>query len=199
MSALPAGPGEQPHRPAYCADDLTRENVQSMRRVEQAALANRSRADRMAAAIAGFCGSMLFVWLHVAAFSLWIVFNAFPGLAHFDPYPFTFLTLVVSLEAIFLSSFILISQNYELRISDRRNQLDLQINLLTEQENTKMLQMLQSIAKKLGVENTDPDLDILKETTHPEKLISQIEQAQRDISAATQEPASEASQPAPKS
>ncbi len=179
MSALPGHAN-------YCADDLTRENVQSMRRVEEAALANRSRADRMAAAIAGFCGSMLFVWLHVAAFSSWIVFNAFPGLKHFDPYPFTFLTLVVSLEAIFLSSFILISQNYELRISDRRNQLDLQINLLTEQENTKMLQMLQAIAQKLGVEETDPELDILKETTHPEKLISQIEQAQREMPAKTE-------------
>ncbi|MDB5964536.1 MAG: hypothetical protein JWQ72_1036 [Polaromonas sp.] len=182
MNALP---GEHTLEPLagharFCADDLTRENVQSMRRVEEAALANRSRADRMAAFIARFCGSMPFVWLHVAGFGLWIAFNSISGLHHFDPYPFTFLTLVVSLEAIFLSSFILISQNYELRISDRRNQLDLQINLLTEQENTKMLQMLERITKKLGVDEDDPDVRILKETTDPEKLISQIEQAQRD-------------------
>ncbi|SFU75365.1 Uncharacterized membrane protein [Polaromonas sp. YR568] len=163
-----------------CADDLTRENVQSMRRVEEAALANRSRADRMAAFIATFCGSMPFVWLHVLAFTCWIGLNTWPGLAHWDPYPFTFLTLVVSLEAIFLASFILISQNYELRISDRRNQLDLQINLLTEQENTKMIQMLERIAKKVGADTADPDVRILKENTDPEKLIAQIEQAQRD-------------------
>jgi len=166
--------------PKVCADDLTRENVQSMRRVEEMALANRSRADRMAAFIAGFCGSMPFVWLHVAGFGCWIAFNAWPGQPHFDPYPFTFLTLVVSLEAIFLSSFILISQNYELRISDRRNQLDLQINLLTEQENTKMIQMLERIAKKVGADVADPDVRILKEDTDPEKLVAQIEQAQSE-------------------
>jgi uncharacterized membrane protein len=178
-------PGDTPDRAANqrntCADDLTRDNVRSMRRVEETALANRSRADRMAAFIANFCGSMPFVWLHVAAFAAWIGFNAWPGLAHFDPYPFTFLTLVVSLEAIFLSSFILISQNYELRISDRRNQLDLQINLLTEQENTKMIQMLERIAKKVGADHgSDPDVRILKENTDPEKLVAQIEQAQRE-------------------
>lgn len=165
---------------ATCADELTRENVQSMRRVEEAALANRSRADRMAAFIATFCGSMPFVWLHVIAFACWIGLNTWPDLAHWDPYPFTFLTMVVSLEAIFLSSFILISQNYELRISDRRNQLDLQINLLTEQENTKMIQMLERIAKKVGADVADPDVHIMKEPTDPEKLIAQIEQAQRE-------------------
>ncbi|SDN61755.1 DUF1003 domain-containing protein [Polaromonas sp. JS666] len=171
------------------ADDLTRENVQSMRRVEETALANRSRADRMAAFIAGFCGSMPFVWLHAAAFAGWIALNTWPGLAHWDPYPFTFLTLVVSLEAIFLASFILISQNYELRVSDRRNQLDLQINLLTEQENTKMIQMLERIAKKVGADSgSDPDLRILKENTNPEKLVAQIEQAQHEDSPAAKAP-----------
>ncbi len=174
-------PGSQAAR--FCADDLTRENVQSMRRVEENALANRSPTDRIAAFVAGFCGSMTFVWIHVAVFSAWIVFNTFPRLHHFDPYPFTFLTLVVSLEAIFLSSFILISQNYELRISDRRNQLDLQINLLTEQENTKMLQLLERIAQKVGVDDPgDTDLRILTEDTDPKKLISQIEQAQQATS-----------------
>ena len=86
----------------------------------------------------------------------------------------------MSLEAIFLSAFILISQNYELRISDRRNQLDLQINLLTEQENTKMLQLLEQIAAKVGVDvSGDAELRFLKQVTHPEKLIAQIEQAQQ--------------------
>jgi uncharacterized membrane protein len=163
-----------------CADDLTRENVRSMRRLEETAMANRSRADRMAAFIANFCGSMPFVWLHVAAFGCWIALNTWPGLAHWDPYPFTFLTLVVSLEAIFLASFILISQNYEMRVSDRRNQLDLQINLLAEQENTKMLQMLERIAKKVGADTADPDVRILEQTTDPEKLVTQIEQAQHE-------------------
>ncbi|MDB5869529.1 MAG: hypothetical protein JWP96_1861 [Polaromonas sp.] len=163
-----------------CADDLTRQNVESMRRVEQQVLANRSNADLIAAFVAEFCGSMPFVWLHVLLFFCWLALNSWPGLRHFDPYPFTFLTLVVSLEAIFLSAFILISQNYELRISDRRNQLDLQINLLTEQENTKMLQLLELIATKVGVDvASDAELRVLKQVTHPEKLLSQIEQAQQ--------------------
>ncbi len=175
--------GENPGAGAsrICADDLTRDNVQSMRRVEEQALANRSLADRIAAFVAGFCGSMPFVWLHVLWFACWLSLNSWPGIRHFDPYPFTFLTLVVSLEAIFLSAFILISQNYELRTSDRRNQLDLQINLLTEQENTKMIQMLERIAKKVGAAvGDDPDIELLKQATEPEKLIAQIEQAQRD-------------------
>ena len=168
-------------RPEVCADDVTRDNVESMRRVEDEALARRSGADRIAAFVASFCGSMPFVWLHVAWFCGWLTLNSWPGIAHFDPYPFTFLTLIVSLEAIFLSAFILISQNYELRISDRRNQLDLQINLLTEQENTKMLQLLEQIAAKVGIDlSGDAELGFLKQVTHPEKLIAQIEQAQRD-------------------
>ena len=169
----------QGKQPKVCADDLTQENVQSVRRVEQQALANRSRADRMAAFIAGFCGSIWFVWLHVVLFAGWVGFNVWPGSAHFDPFPFTFLTLMVSLEAIFLSSFIMISQNYELRVSERRNQLDLQINLLTEQENTKMLQLLARIARQVGVQDVDDHaIRILTENTDPEKLIAQIEEAQ---------------------
>ena len=165
--------GKKP-QPKVCADDLTRENVQSMRRVEEAALANRSRADRMAAFIARFCGSMPFVWLHVLVFACWISANSWPGLAHWDPYPFTFLTLVVSLEAIFLSSFILISQNYELRISDRRNQLDLQINLLAKQENTKQLHLLRLLCEKLAIDIDDSSEQILEERTCRDDIVSQI-------------------------
>jgi uncharacterized membrane protein len=117
----PAGDSAAQTESRVSADDLTRDNVQSMRRVEEQALANRSSADRIAAFVAGFCGSMPFVWLHVLWFSCWLLLSSWPGIRHFDPYPFTFLTLVVSLEAIFLSAFILISQNYELRISDRRS------------------------------------------------------------------------------
>jgi uncharacterized membrane protein len=87
------------------------------------------------------------------------------------------LTFVVSLEAIFLSTFILISQNQDTRISERRNHLDLQINLLSEQENTKMLAMLQAIAKKVGAEiEPDEDVTALAQETELEKVVAQIEQ-----------------------
>jgi len=159
-------------------NDLTRENVRTMRRLEELETAHRSIADRMANFVARFCGSMTFVWCHVAIFGAWIAWNAIPGFNHFDPYPFTFLTLCVSLEAIFLSSFILISQNYEMRISDRRNQLDLQIDLLSEQENTKMLQLLERIALKVGaVSQADPELKMLEQATQPEQLAREIDEA----------------------
>jgi uncharacterized membrane protein len=99
--------------------------VQTIIQLEEAAKANRDSADRVADAIARFCGSMPFVWVHLLWFGAWIVVNVMPGVAHFDPYPFTFLTLIVSLEAIFLSTFILISQNYDARVNERRNHLDL--------------------------------------------------------------------------
>ena len=109
------------------------------------------------------------------------VWNVVPAFTHFDPYPFTFLTLCVSLEAIFLSSFILIAQNYEMRITERRNQLDLQINLLAEQENTTMLQLLDRMARKMGLyEEDDPEIQVLEQATRPETLARQIEDAFRE-------------------
>lgn len=165
-----------------CMEDVTSRNVAAMRKLEAVADAKRSFADRAAAFVARFCGSMTFVWIHIAIFAGWVAFNSWPGIRHFDPYPFTFLTLCVSLEAIFLSSFILISQNYEMRIADRRNQLDLQINLLAEQENTKMLQLLERIARKVGAASgDDPEVRALEQATRPETLAMQIEKAyQRD-------------------
>ncbi len=171
------------YRQSETESDVTRQNVEAMHRLEEAALARRSRADRMAAAIARFCGSMTFVWVHVVLFALWIGYNALPWFDHFDPYPFTFLTLVVSLEAIFLATFILISQNYDMRISERRNQLDLQINLLAEQEDTKMLRILERIAKKVGAHvSDDPQVRALEEATRPDSLVEQIEAAYRQDS-----------------
>ena len=168
------------YRQAATGDDVTRQNVLAMRQLEEAAMAKRNGADRVASAIARFCGSMTFVWIHVVIFSAWVGYNALPWFHPFDPYPFTFLTLVVSLEAIFLSTFILIGQNYDMRVSERRNQLDLQINLLAEQENTKALQILERIAKKVGAHvSDDPQVRALEEATRPEALVEQIEEAYR--------------------
>jgi uncharacterized membrane protein len=171
---------EHREQAARSVADVTRENVRAMRRLEELARTQRTFADRVAEGVARFGGSILFVWVHVGLFAAWIAWNVMPGLPHFDPYPFTFLTLCVSLEAIFLSSFILISQNYEMRIAERRNQLDLQINLLSEQENTKMLLLLEAMARRLGVhEDADPDVRALGQATMPETLVQQIEESYR--------------------
>lgn len=181
MSKHEQPPREQTsYRTSDTGDDVTRQNVQAMRKLEEAAMAKRTGADRAAAAIARFCGSITFVWIHVAVFGTWLGYNSLPWFKAFDPYPFTFLTLVVSLEAIFLSTFILISQNYDMRVAERRNQLDLQINLLAEQENTKALQILERIAKKVGAHvGDDPQVRALEEATRPEALVEQIEEAYR--------------------
>lgn len=163
------------------AHDLTRRNVELIRELEQAAKEERTRSDLVAEVVAKFCGSMTFVWVHVVWFGAWIIINVAPGLHHLDPFPFTFLTLVVSLEAIFLSTFILISQNHDTKISERRNHLDLQINLLSEQENTKMIAMLQAIATKVGADIPhDPHLQALSEDTAPERLVQQIESREEE-------------------
>lgn len=158
------------------AEQLTEQNVETVTSLEEAAREQRTPTDRLADKISNFCGSMTFVWVNVVWFGSWLIFNSIPGIPHVDPFPFTLLTLMVSLEAIFLSTFILISQNLDKRISERRSHLDLQLNLLSEQENTKMIIMLHAIAAKVGADLThDPQLKALSEETQPERLIEQIE------------------------
>ena len=166
-------------------EELTEQNVAAIHQLESAALSHSTAMDLLADRIAGFAGSAIFLAMHVVWFTFWVAYNVAPHVAHFDPFPFTFLTLVVSLEAIFLSAFILTSQKRAALVSERRNQLDLQINLLTEQENTRMLKVLGAIAKKLGVEVADePSSEVLEQATRPEKLIEQIERAQAESEAA---------------
>ncbi len=94
------------------------------------------------------------------------------------PNPYQLLTLIVSLEAILLSTFILISQNCDARLNDRRNHLALQIALLSEQENTKILKMLDRISHKLdAADESDPTVQVLEELTCPERLVEQIDKA----------------------
>jgi uncharacterized membrane protein len=163
------------------SDDLTKRNVEIIKQLEDAAKQERTKSDLVAEAIANFCGSMTFVWVHVVWFGGWILLNSTPGFRHIDPFPFTFLTLVVSLEAIFLSTFILISQNHDTKLSERRNHLDLQINLLSEQENTRIIEMLRAIAAKVGCEIAhSPEVESLSTETDPQQVAAQIEQREEE-------------------
>jgi uncharacterized membrane protein len=164
---------------ARTLDDLTERNIEAIGGLEAAEEAARTASDRTADRITRFAGSMRFVYVHLVWFAVWIAFNTFPVVPaawQIDPFPFTFLTFVVSLEAIFLSTFILISQNHEERMAEKRNHLDLQINLLSEQENSKMLRMLEAIHRRLGIRDSDPEVELLEEDTRPGNLIQQIEQ-----------------------
>ena len=130
-------------------------NIRTIVALEKEALDHRSFGNRISDAITHFSGTLAFIVLHGLWFAVWIMANGgwIPHVAVFDPYPFNFLTLVVSLEAIFLSTFVLMSQNRMASQADRRAQLDLQINLLAEQETTTMLQLLQRIYRHLGVDS----------------------------------------------
>lgn len=163
-------------------DELTQSNVEAIAALEHAAMSQRSRLDRFVDSVTKFCGHIAFVYIHIILFSGWVVINSLAlHRLRFDPYPFNFLTLAVSLEAIFLSAFILISQNRTAHIDERRSQLHLQVALLSEQQNTKMLQMLEAIGRHVGAEICDdPDIAVLEAGTRPEVLIEQIESARKN-------------------
>ena len=174
QKAKPAVKKNVPARGSSALENETKRNTKKIAEIEEAQREKRSFGEKFAEVVANFCGSMTFVWVHVIWFGGWIVLNTFSSSTQFDPFPFTFLTLVVSLEAIFLSTFILISQNQETRLTERRNHLDLQINLLAEQESTKTLELLHLIATKVGVDVDDPAGEALLEPIEPGRLVEQI-------------------------
>jgi len=160
------------------SSELMQANVKRIAGLEAAEHAKATPAERVADAIAAFTGSMRFVWASVALIGGWVLLNlVLPKADRVDPFPFPLLTLILSVEAIFLSIFILMSQNRAATVSDKRSHLDLQLNLLSEQENTKMLLMLQEIGQAVGAEFSDPELTELGAKTKPEELSDEIDAA----------------------
>jgi uncharacterized membrane protein len=155
-----------------------RRNIDTVAKLEEDFIRTRSLADRIADALGGFSGSLKFVILHVVVYGGWIAWNLglIPVLKPFDPYPFMLLSVAVSLEAIFLSSFVLMKQNRMGRRADERAHLDLQINLLAEREMTLVLQMLQKISTRLGVRLSGEEIEELAEETSVEALASELRQ-----------------------
>ncbi|MHC5862947.1 DUF1003 domain-containing protein, partial [Nostoc sp.] len=137
--------------------------------------------DRIADMITSFSGHIVFVYVHIVWFGAWIVLNTGRiGVHPFDPFPYGLLTMVVSLEAIFLSTFVLISQNRLSEESEYRTNLNLQIALLTEHEVTRVLQMLDAIQDKMGIDNDeDSELADLEMETKPEDVLTEIERLQQ--------------------
>jgi uncharacterized membrane protein len=150
------------------------------RSAEEAALGWQ---DRLAAGIARFAGSMTFVWLHLALYGAWIVINlgAIPGIPAFDP-SFVMLAMIASVEAIFLSTFILITQNRMQAQADRRADLNLQISLLSEHEITRLVKMVAEIGEQMGINAAKaPELSELKKDVKPEKVLDTIERQENEI------------------
>ncbi len=159
---------------------IIEQNIDTILELRGRALACRTRQERIADGITGFSGRLSFLYLHAVWFAVWIAVNlGFFGLKPFDPFPFGLLTMIVSLEAIFLATFVLISQNRSSAEADHRADLDLQINLLSEHEITRVIRMLDAIQDRLGIENdSDAELVQLERNVSPREVLQEMDRAQ---------------------
>ncbi|HEX8563070.1 MAG TPA: DUF1003 domain-containing protein [Flavobacterium sp.] len=141
----------------------------------------KSTEEKVADKITRFTGSMLFVYIHLVLFGTWILWNTgVLGLEPFDP-SFVVLAMEASVEAIFLSTFVLISQNRMNVQADKRAELDLQISLLTEHEVTRLITIVKQLADKLEVQIPDDvDLDDLAKDVLPEKVMDTMEAVKKE-------------------
>jgi len=163
-------------------------NISSVAELEQELARRRTPLDRISDTITNFTGSMRFIIAHLILFSIWFVLNTLwlYGPLKFDPYPFTFLNLVLGVEAVLLGTFVLMSQSRQNRQADLWLHVLLQVGLLSEQETTKTLQMLQKICQHLGLTEAaqDKELKQLIQTTQIEALAEELEQVREQPSAA---------------
>jgi uncharacterized membrane protein len=150
-------------------------NISALLERRRAEARERGLEDRMADAVTRFTGSMRFVYLHLAVYGLWIVINlGWLPIRPFDP-TFVVLAMVASVEAIFLSTFVLISQNRMAALSDKRADLDLQISLLAEHEVSRLIALVTSIADRMAIEQArDPELEELARDVEPKRVMDRI-------------------------
>ncbi|RZJ30257.1 MAG: DUF1003 domain-containing protein [Flavobacterium sp.] len=136
----------------------------------------KTTEEKIADSITHFTGSMLFVYLHLMIFGVWIVWNSgIINVPRFDP-SYVILAMFASVEAIFLSTFVLISQNRMTIEADKRAELDLQITLLTEHEVTRLASMIGAIAEKVGAEiPKEVDLSEISKDVRPENVMDVME------------------------
>ena len=158
----------------------TEYNIDAIAKLEHDAFNRRTPTERFSDAIMKVVGNTGFLLAQLILISGWSLVNLhiIPGLKAFDPFPFGVLALVVSSESVFLTTFVLISQNRTARQSDRRSHLDLQVGMLSEQELTTILQMLQKLCQHMGVnvDSSKQEVRSFSETTDVHKLASELEQ-----------------------
>ncbi len=154
-------------------------NIRRMRERRAQEEARASMSERISDRITGFAGSMTFVAIHAVAYGAWIAINLgiVPGLQPFDP-SFVMLAMEASVEAIFLSTFVLISQNRMMAAAARQSDLDLQINLLSEHELTRLVALVDAMACKMGIQVDDrAALDEIAQDVSPEAVLDGLEAA----------------------
>lgn len=154
---------------------------------EAKSLRSRSLLTQIADDLTAICGSTPFLFFHIVLFFGWVLINSniLPGAIPFDPFPFGLLTMVVSLEAIFLSIFILVSQNRSAYVNSVREEVHLRVNLIAEEEITKVLEVLADMRKKMGIKEQDEELEEMLrriDTNYIEHSIQdQIDRASKPI------------------
>jgi uncharacterized membrane protein len=165
--------------PRQAAANPTQYNIDAIAKLEHDALDRRTSTERLSDAITKLVGNVGFLLAHLILIFGWSVVNlhVIPGLKAFDPFPFGVLALVVSSESVFLTIFVLISQGRMARQSERRSHLDLQVGMLSEQELTTMLQMLQKLCQHMGVnvDSSKQEVQSFTKTTDVHKLASELE------------------------
>jgi uncharacterized membrane protein len=175
--ALPGPtPTVTPPQPENLSSSLKRsiEALEDRRRQEAA---SATRQERLAEAITSFTGSMRFVYLHVALYAAWILANLgfVPGIPRFDP-SFVILAMEASVEAIFLSTFVLISQNRTAAATSKRADLDLHISLLAEHELTKLTEVVMAVATRLDVQvGNSAEIEEVKKDVAPEAVLDALD------------------------
>ena len=170
------GPTYPPPPPSGLTPVLER-NIRALQFRREREEKEASAEERVAEAITRFTGSMRFVYLHLALFGFWVAANLgwVPGVPAWDP-SFVVLAMVASVEAIFLSTFVLISQNRMAAAADKRADLDLQVSLLTEHEITRLVTLVSGIADRLGVKTgADAELEEIAQDVAPEAVLDEIE------------------------
>lgn len=159
-----------------------RRNIDALRERRREEQEQAQFEERVARRITDFAGSMAFVYLHLLLYGFWVVANLgwIPGLTPWDP-SFVELAMVASVEAIFLSTFVLITQNRMSVASERRAELDVQVSLLAEQEITKLVQMVSSLTERMGVQtDSAEEIEEMKRGVAPEAVLDAIEEGEKE-------------------
>lgn len=157
----------------------TAENVKTIVELEREGLREQHWSERLSGRISALAGSLTFVLIHILCFAGWALWNRFaPEAWRFDPYPYGLLTFIVSMEGVLIATFVLITQNRMNIQSDRRDRLNLQVDLLAEQEMTLMLRMLRRISDRLQIPTETDEAaraEKLAEETNVYELVRQFE------------------------
>ncbi len=162
--------------PMRSIDELTQRNVAIIAEMEKAEANIRSRGERVADRIATWVGSWTFILAQSFILVLWIILNGIAWTNHWDPYPFILLNLALSFQSAYAAPILMISQNRQAKLNERRNHLDLQINMLAEQETTEILRLLRLLCEHSGLRLTEIDSrrGLEEETRHAE-IVKQIQ------------------------